>query len=93
MVLEYSANEIIGILGRLSKNVTVPRSLEELIRSYMKYAGKVRLQLNGNEYQLITLKEVGLFLGELLEEIEEVELKRVDNIHLSELAGEMEIAE
>lgn len=50
MVLEYTADEIIGVIKRLSKNLAFPRSLEQMIREYMRYAGKVRLQLNGNRY-------------------------------------------
>jgi hypothetical protein len=90
MVLEYSANEIIGILSRLSKNLILPRSLEEMVRGYMKYAGKVRLQLIGSDYQLITIREVGLMLGELVDELEEVDVTLAANIHLSALAEEME---
>lgn len=89
MVLEYSAAEIIGILGRLSKNEVLPRSLQDEIRGYMKYAGKVRLQLKDSQYQLMAVKEVGLMLGDMVEEIEEVEWRGEGNIHLRQLAEEM----
>lgn len=89
MVLEYSADEIIGILKRLSKNLLFPRSLEEMIRRYMRYAGKVRLQLNGNRYELLTVREIGLMLGDMIEAVEDVDVAIRNGLHLTELKKEI----
>lgn len=53
----------------------------------MKYAGKVRLQLNGSKYELLTVKDIGMMLGDMVEMMEDVEVRVKKGMHLTELRG------
>ena len=48
MVLQYSAQEIIDILKKISKNLEFPLSLHNEICRYMRYAGQVKFSLIGD---------------------------------------------
>ena len=82
MILEYTATDIIGILNRLSKNLTLPKSLEAEIKDYMVMAGRVRMQLREDFYELITDDEIGGLVGDdLIEKIGQVEVKSVGTMN------------
>lgn len=57
----------------------------------MKYAGKIRLQLNDSKYELLTVRDIGLMLGDMVEMIEDVEVRVKKGMHLTELRGEMQL--
>jgi len=58
MVLHYTAGEIIEILKKLTKNLSFPKTLEDDIISYMKYAGQVKFSLIGSDYFFFVHEEV-----------------------------------
>lgn len=64
MILEYTSNEIIAILKKLMKNLKFPSTLEKIVKDYMAMAGRVRMRLKDNFYELITDDEIGFILGE-----------------------------
>lgn len=72
MVLHYTAEEIIEILKKLTKNLEFPRTLEQEIKTYMKFAGQVKFSLIGSDYYFFVHEEVHDYIKHLVKVIGEV---------------------
>lgn len=70
------------------KNLEFPKGLAREIGQYMRYAGKVKFSLIGNQYYFFMGEEVYGYVEEFVENMGEIYVEDLGCIHLQELREE-----